>query len=182
MEKPVNQNSHIDDSEWYKEFSSIPNLLVYVKDHLLHFLTEDPTNIYSVMYYASAALILLGLWYFFFWRPFDWYRVRWPIFKSIVQSYLFHPKIQGKYFICMPTFLKDFTELGFDDVKNHYPQKSQTARKNAINELRRRRKIGDLPPVYPNGWFVILETEQLPVRTSKEISVLGKQSSISTKH
>lgn len=30
------------------------------------------------------------------------------------------------------------------------------------NEVRRRRQTGDLPPVYPNGWYCILPSHELP--------------------
>lgn len=43
-----------------------------------------------------------------------------------------------------------------------------------INEYRRRRKIGELPPAYPNGWFAIMESDELPVKTAKEVDALGK--------
>lgn len=70
--------------------------------------------------------------------------------------------------------VKDFTELGFDDVQKRYPNANLAiARKNAINGLRRKKKIGDLPPVYPNGWFIILETDNLFKRTTAEVNVLG---------
>lgn len=45
--------------------------------------------------------------------------------------------------------------------------------KAVINGLRHRRKIGDLPPVYPNGWFIIVETDDLPKRATKQVNVLG---------
>jgi len=52
--------------------------------------------------------------------------------------------------------------------------KSDAAKANEINEIRKRRKIGDnLPPVYPNGWFAICESSQLPVRTAQEVYAVG---------
>lgn len=64
--------------------------------------------------------------------------------------------------------------MGFDDVQKRYPNANlSVVRKNTINGLRRKKKIGDLPPVFPNGWFIILETDNLPKRTTKEINVLG---------
>jgi hypothetical protein len=30
------------------------------------------------------------------------------------------------------------------------------------NEVRRRRQTGDLPPVYPNGWYCIMPSHELP--------------------
>ena len=36
-----------------------------------------------------------------------------------------------------------------------------------------------MPPVYPNGWFIVLETDNLPKKATKEVSVLGTYESIS---
>lgn len=32
------------------------------------------------------------------------------------------------------------------------------------NEVRRRRQTGDLPPVYPNGWYCIMPAHELPIK------------------
>ncbi|XP_068191331.1 cholesterol 7-desaturase nvd isoform X1 [Antennarius striatus] len=45
----------------------------------------------------------------------------------------------------------------------------------AANEVRRRRKIGDLPPVYPNGWYRVLDSHLLERSDVKSVSVLGEQ-------
>lgn len=39
--------------------------------------------------------------------------------------------------------------------------------------MRSRRKLGELPPVYPNGWFIILESRELLIEGSREVSCLG---------
>lgn len=51
---------------------------------------------------------------------------------------------------------------------------SPSAKRDAINTLIQRRKIGDLPPAFPNGWFVALESEELGKKETKEVNVLGK--------
>ncbi|KAG4068976.1 hypothetical protein HA402_005637 [Bradysia odoriphaga] len=66
---------------------------------------------------------------------------------------------------------RDFSDLGFDDVKAKYP--NVRTQKLVIESLRRRKRVEDMPPVYPNGWFIILETDNLPKRATKEVSVLG---------
>lgn len=45
----------------------------------------------------------------------------------------------------------------------------------AANQVRRRRKIGELPPVYPNGWFRVLDSHLLERGEVKNVSVLGMQ-------
>ena len=36
------------------------------------------------------------------------------------------------------------------------------------------RKIGKLPPVYPNGWFALLESSQLKKKQVKHVAALGE--------
>jgi len=39
---------------------------------------------------------------------------------------------------------------------------------------RSKRRLGKLPPVYPNGWFVLLESSQLKRGQVKHVSALGE--------
>lgn len=54
---------------------SSPTLFFYGSEYLLSFDTEVPLSILPMVIYALAALALIALWYFLFWRPFDWIRV-----------------------------------------------------------------------------------------------------------
>ena len=47
-------------------------------------------------------------------------------------------------------------------------------RKDIANMVRRRRKVGDLPPSYPNGWYEIMLSRDLPVGASRAVSLLGQ--------
>ena len=48
-------------------------------------------------------------------------------------------------------------------------------KKEIANMIQRRRKLGaDLPPVYPNGWFRLLDSNQLKNGEVKEVCALGK--------
>lgn len=49
------------------------------------------------------------------------------------------------------------------------------SRAQAVNEVRRRRKTGDLPPVYPNGWYHVLDSHLLPRGEVRSLTVLGEQ-------
>lgn len=40
--------------------------------------------------------------------------------------------------------------------------------------MRKLRKIGDLPPVFPNGWFAILESSEIKPSQVKYVAALGK--------
>ncbi|ODM97536.1 Cholesterol desaturase daf-36, partial [Orchesella cincta] len=70
-------------------------------------------------------------------------------------------------------FFRDFTELGFEQISNKRKYGSDAKKRYIINECRNRREIGDLPPVYPNGWFAILESDEVLKSTVKEVDVLG---------
>jgi len=42
------------------------------------------------------------------------------------------------------------------------------------NEVRRMKKHGDIPPVYPNGWFAVLESDDLKSLAVRSIDILGE--------
>lgn len=46
--------------------------------------------------------------------------------------------------------------------------------KDIANDVKRRRVAGEVPPVYPNGWFGLMEGFKLQRGEAKSISVLGK--------
>lgn len=58
-----------------------------------------------------------------------------------------------------------------DDVG--YIVEDGRTRAQAANEVRRRRKIGELPPVYPNGWYRVLDSHMLQRGQVKNVTVLG---------
>ncbi|MCJ8741186.1 hypothetical protein PDJAM_G00067900 [Pangasius djambal] len=60
-----------------------------------------------------------------------------------------------------------------DDVG--YVAEDGRSRARAANEVRRRRKTGELPPVYPNGWYRILDSHMLERGDVKSVTVLGEQ-------
>ena len=48
------------------------------------------------------------------------------------------------------------------------------SKKDTANEMRRRRRVGDMPPIYPNGWFSVLRSDDLKPGDVKYVSALGK--------
>ena len=46
--------------------------------------------------------------------------------------------------------------------------------KDVANEYRKRRKRGEVPPVYPNGWFHVLASNELAMGEVKYVSILGE--------
>ncbi|CAL1569651.1 unnamed protein product [Knipowitschia caucasica] len=49
------------------------------------------------------------------------------------------------------------------------------SRAQAVNEVRRRRKTGELPPVFPNGWYRVLDSHLLQRGDVRSLTVLGQQ-------
>ena len=47
-------------------------------------------------------------------------------------------------------------------------------KKDMCELIKRKRKIGDCPPCYPNGWFSVIDSHDLRVNEAKSISCLGK--------
>ena len=52
--------------------------------------------------------------------------------------------------------------------------------KDIANSVKRRRLVGEVPPVYPNGWFGVMEGFKLKKGEAKNISILGKLSPVSS--
>ncbi|XP_071948403.1 cholesterol 7-desaturase nvd-like [Antedon mediterranea] len=48
-------------------------------------------------------------------------------------------------------------------------------KKDVANDIKRRRKAGEVPPVYPNGWFRVIESRFLKVFEVKYVSMLGEE-------
>ena len=55
-----------------------------------------------------------------------------------------------------------------------YIADGKMSRKDAVNLARRQRAVGDCPPVYPNGWFSVLETRDLSPGQVQNVNVLGE--------
>ena len=96
-------------------------------------------------------------------------------------------KVYHKYFYLVlgaaVVFLYYFYKLLFVPINrvqrledNGYALMSDGKRpkKEIANEVRRRREVGELPPVYPNGWFSLVESFNLKSGKVKHISALGE--------
>ena len=49
----------------------------------------------------------------------------------------------------------------------------QSTKEFVVEQVRRRRAVGDVPPVYPNGWFALTESRSLPVGHVKNVFCVG---------
>lgn len=59
-------------------------------------------------------------------------------------------------------------DLGYTEIEG------VKSRKEVANIVRKRRKAGDVPPVFPNGWFSIIASRDVPRGHSCSVSVLGE--------
>ncbi|XP_043575667.1 cholesterol 7-desaturase nvd [Chiloscyllium plagiosum] len=50
-----------------------------------------------------------------------------------------------------------------------------TSRSQAAADVRRRRKRGELPPVYPNGWYRLVDSQELRRGQVKNVTIFGEQ-------
>lgn len=63
-------------------------------------------------------------------------------------------------------------DTGYQD-QMRWDRYGKTKRQLA-NEARRNKKVGDVPPVYPNGWFALCESDDLKAGQVLSIKALGK--------
>lgn len=68
-------------------------------------------------------------------------------------------------------------ELGYMHLKDG-TYRTVEHKKLSLRELvranQRRRAIGTMPPVFPNGWFALLESDQLPPGQVRHVAALGE--------
>ena len=55
----------------------------------------------------------------------------------------------------------------------YIPESSKMTMKDMVNMVRKRRMVGDVPPVYPNGWFAVIESRDLKTGEAKSVSCIG---------
>ena len=48
-------------------------------------------------------------------------------------------------------------------------------RRDVANRMRQMRKSGKTPPIYPNGWYEVIRSDELPVGGVKAVSMIGQQ-------
>ncbi|KAK6194771.1 hypothetical protein SNE40_000333 [Patella caerulea] len=54
-----------------------------------------------------------------------------------------------------------------------YLTEGDLSKKEIANNVMKRRMVGDIPPVYPNGWFGLIESFRLKRKEVKSIDLLG---------
>ena len=48
------------------------------------------------------------------------------------------------------------------------------SRKDILNMVQERKKVGEIPPVYPNGWYEVILSQDLPVGSVKAVNMIDK--------
>lgn len=106
---------------------------------------------------CAATALLAGVAYYFLFRPLN--RIRVISFSSLYSR------------VARSLFSQDMCETGYSDHAK-WDRYGRTRRQLA-NEARRLKKLGDVPPVFPNGWFAICESDEIKPGESKAVSALG---------
>ncbi|KDR22323.1 cholesterol 7-desaturase [Zootermopsis nevadensis] len=83
------------------------------------------------------------------------------------------------YYVVLPMdYVKDLSDVGYGHLLEGSARRMalrKGRRKcDLVREMRRLRKVGSLPPVYPNGWFCLLNSSELAPGEVKHVSALGE--------
>ena len=55
-------------------------------------------------------------------------------------------------------------------------------KQDVVNAVRRRKRIGEIPPPYPNGWFALLRSRELERGASTSVNALGQNFALFRDH
>ncbi|XP_071795908.1 cholesterol 7-desaturase nvd-like isoform X2 [Asterias amurensis] len=110
-----------------------------------------------------------------------------PLFTSLLNTGLGYINITSLLAFSLLSGLIYATRLAYNFLFNpmeHYGSEAETAyniikpspgktTEERMREMKQRRDIGDIPPVYPNGWFVVIRSDELKKGETKCVNVLG---------
>ena len=65
-------------------------------------------------------------------------------------------------------------DVGFQHLEDVYRGYRGRRKAEIVNKIRRELEAGDMPPSYPNGWFAIFESDDLPCGGVRSIQALGE--------
>lgn len=68
-------------------------------------------------------------------------------------------------------------DTGFGHLKDgtyRSVEHTTMSKRELVQTFQRRRAIGEMPPVYPNGWFCLLESEDVPPGEVRHVAALGE--------
>ncbi|XP_050522723.1 cholesterol 7-desaturase nvd 1 isoform X2 [Daktulosphaira vitifoliae] len=79
----------------------------------------------------------------------------------------------GCKLVILPWNIKrTLTDVGYENIL--YNQWSSSERVHMIRATMKLRKNGKLPPVYPNGWFSLIESDQVKLEQVQHVTALGE--------
>lgn len=81
-------------------------------------------------------------------------------------------KLQGMFHL--PVWLQDLTDIGYNHIRG--VQSSKSSQATEIARIRRTRNPGNkLPPPFPNGWYMVIESCFLRRRQVVSVDIIGRQ-------
>lgn len=88
---------------------------------------------------------------------------------TLLQTFLGAVLVYGGYrvFLAPMNRVRQLGDVGY------IPENGMSASETA-KVVYRRRLVGNVPPVYPNGWFSVIESRDLTPGVAKSVSCLGK--------
>nr|XP_018915694.1 PREDICTED: cholesterol 7-desaturase-like isoform X2 [Bemisia tabaci] len=94
----------------------------------------------------------------------------WFLVPTIIFAYLCY------YFIIRPkNYVRDLSEVGYDYfIEQAATRHQKKSIQQLVKNIRKTSKIGNIPPVYPNGWFNILESSEVSKNQVKYVTALGE--------
>lgn len=70
---------------------------------------------------------------------------------------------------------QELCDVGFDPPDRGLGLGASRGSRSAfMRQAQRKRRIGNLPPVYPNGWFCVLESSRLGRGAAEHVAALGQ--------
>jgi cholesterol 7-dehydrogenase len=82
--------------------------------------------------------------------------------------------------------LQDLSDVGYDHLLEGsslgLARCKGRKKRELVRDVRRLRKVGNLPPVYPNGWFSLLDSRDLAPGDVKHVAALGNQNTKGENH
>nr|XP_006822277.1 PREDICTED: cholesterol desaturase daf-36-like [Saccoglossus kowalevskii] len=112
----------------------------------------------SKLFEAASFLTTMGLQLLSTRSPIE--LILWPLLLYITFK-------MYKLFFTPLFWIRNMEDLG-------YVVEPGRNKRDVANEVRKRRARGDLPPVYPNGWFRVLESWQLKIGEKKDLTIMGE--------
>jgi cholesterol 7-dehydrogenase len=125
------------------------------KDLLIFCSFRDVSNFLSSLSSPASTIVpalsyLLGLMVYFVPAIFLWFLVK-------LYRVFFQPL----------NLVRHLGDIGYVETR-------EQNKRNSANIVRKTRKIGDLPPVYPNGWFHVCYSDEVPRKQVKYVQQLGE--------